>query len=65
MLSAAPAWEQIGRRLFPAFGGVVMIEVAKEIYAGQITGKRNPKRTFALAPPGGGTNRSHRVNDQL
>lgn len=60
MLSAAPAWEQIGSRLFPAFGGVVIIEVAKEIYAGQITGKRATKRTFALAPPGRGTNRAQR-----
>jgi len=56
MLSAAPAWEQIGRRLFPAFGGVVMVEAAKEIYAGQLTAKRETRRAFALAPPGG-TNR--------
>lgn len=40
MLSAAPAWEQIGHRLFPGFGGVVMVEAAKEIYAGQLQGKR-------------------------
>jgi len=40
MLSAAPAWEQVGHRLFPGFGGVVMVEAAKEIYAGQLQGKR-------------------------
>lgn len=40
MLSAAPAWEQLGHRLFPGFGGVVMVEAAKEIYAGQRQGKR-------------------------
>ena len=57
MLSAAPAWEQIGRRLFPAFGGVVMVEAAKEIYAGQLTAKRETRRAFALAPPGRGTSR--------
>lgn len=60
MLGAAPAWEQIGSRLFPAFGGVVMIEAAKEIYAGQLAGERTTRRAFALAPPGGGTNRAHR-----
>jgi len=63
MLSAAPAWEQIGRRLFPAFGGVVMVEAAKEIYAGQPAGERSTQRAFALAPPGGGTNRAHRDHD--
>jgi hypothetical protein len=57
MLSSAPAWEEVGRRLFPAFGGVVFIEVAKEIYAGQLTGKRASKRSFALAPPSGGQRR--------
>ena len=60
LLSAAPAWEQIGRRLFPGFGGVVMIEAAKEIYAGQLAGERETRRAFALAPPGSGTNRAHR-----
>jgi len=54
MLSAANAWEEVGRRLFPAFGGVVLIEVAKEIYAGQLTGERAQKRAFALAPPSSG-----------
>ena len=57
MLSAAPAWEEVGRRLFPGFGGVVMVEAAKEIYAGQLKGKRERKRSFALAPPGSGQNR--------
>ncbi|MCR4376496.1 MAG: methyltransferase type 11, partial [Rhodospirillales bacterium] len=59
MLSAANAWEEIGRRLFPAFGGVVLIEVAKEIYAGQLTGERATKRAFALAPPSGGGSQRH------
>lgn len=63
MLSSAPAWEQIGCRLFPAFGGVVMVEAAKEIYAGQLSAKRETRRTFALARPGSRTNRAHRSQD--
>lgn len=59
MLGSAPAFEQIGRRFFPAFGGVVVIEAAKEIYAGQLAGERQTRRAFALAPPGS-TNRAHR-----
>jgi SAM-dependent methyltransferase len=65
MLSAAPAWEQIGHRLFPAFGGVVMVEAGKEIYAGQLTEKRATRRAFAFAPPGKGTNRAHRKSDEV
>jgi len=57
VLSAARAWEEIGSRLFPAFGGVVMVEAAKEIYAGQIAVKKSPKHQFALAPPTGKSNR--------
>ena len=57
MLGAARAWEEVGRRLFPAFGGVVMIEAAKEIYAGQVAEERETRRAFALAPPGGGQSR--------
>ncbi len=63
ILGAAPAIEQLGRRLFPAFGGIVMVEAAKEIYAGQLTTEREPRRTYALAPPGGGTNRAHRKSE--
>lgn len=57
MLGAARPWEEIGQRLFPAFGGVVMIEAAKEIYAGQLTGERETRHRFALAPPSSGQGR--------
>jgi len=56
-LSAARAWEAVGSHLFSGFGGVVMIEAAKEIYAGQVTEKRSAKRRFSLAPPSSGPNR--------
>ncbi|MBF0250980.1 MAG: methyltransferase domain-containing protein [Alphaproteobacteria bacterium] len=58
ILGGAAAWEQVGRRVFPAFGGVVMIEAAKEIYAGQPVTQRVSKRAYALVPPSGGTNRA-------
>ena len=33
MLTAAPAWEQIGARWFQRFSGAIMIEAEKQIYA--------------------------------
>ncbi|MDX1710631.1 MAG: methyltransferase type 11, partial [Rhodovibrionaceae bacterium] len=33
ILRAAPAWERIGRRWFPRFAGVVMVEARKQLYA--------------------------------
>lgn len=33
LLTAAPAWEQIGRRWFPTFAGVILVEATKQIYA--------------------------------
>jgi SAM-dependent methyltransferase len=48
VLGSAPAWEQIGRRWFPTFGGVVMLEAAKEVYA--VTPLRLPKRRPRLVP---------------
>ena len=32
LLSAAPAWEEIGQRWFPTFAGVVVFEATKQIY---------------------------------
>ncbi len=33
---SAPAWERIGRRWFPTFGGVVMLEAGKQLYAANL-----------------------------
>ena len=33
IISSAPAWEKLGKRWFPAVGGVVSVEAEKEIYA--------------------------------
>lgn len=34
-LSTAPAWENMGRRWFPNFSGVLLLEVSKQIYAAE------------------------------
>lgn len=34
VLSAAPAWERLAGRWFPAFGGVNLVEASKQLYAG-------------------------------
>lgn len=34
LLRGADAWEEIGIRWFPQFGGVVMVEASKQLYAG-------------------------------
>jgi len=50
MLTGAPAWEKLGLRWFGTFGGVVMVEAGKQIYAtppGQ-TAKR--KRLYIPVP---------------
>jgi SAM-dependent methyltransferase len=41
ILRSAAAWERIGKRWFPTFAGVVLVEASKQIYA---------KPTLALAP---------------
>jgi SAM-dependent methyltransferase len=32
-LRSAPAWERVGKRWFPTFAGVVLVEATKQIYA--------------------------------
>jgi SAM-dependent methyltransferase len=49
ILRAAPAWERIGKRWFPTFAGVVLIEATKQIYA-KPTAARAPRRRLVYAP---------------
>jgi len=57
VLSSAPALEKICNRFFPTFGGVVMTEATKQIYAGQpvLEGRRQksyltlPKATHGIS----------------
>ncbi len=49
MLRAAPAWERIGKRWFPTFAGVVLIEATKQIYAKPVAA-RAPRRRLVYTP---------------
>jgi hypothetical protein len=48
MLRSASAVEEIGRRWFETFGGVVMVEAAKQIYAGSAVREAKGKRRSYL-----------------
>lgn len=49
ILRAAPAWERLGRRWFPTFAGVVLVEATKQIYA-KPAPARAPRRRLVYAP---------------
>lgn len=49
ILRSAPAWERLGRRWFPSFAGVVLVEATKQIYA-KPTLARAPRRRLVYAP---------------
>lgn len=49
VLRSAAAWERIGRRWFPTFAGVVLVEATKQIYAKPIA-TRVPRRRLAYNP---------------
>jgi SAM-dependent methyltransferase len=49
VLRSAPAWERVGKRWFPTFAGVVLIEAAKQIYA-KPAAARAPGRRLVYTP---------------
>jgi SAM-dependent methyltransferase len=49
MLRSAPAWERIGRRWFPTFAGVLLVEATKQIYA-KPAAARAPRRRLVYTP---------------
>ena len=49
MLRSAPAWERIGKRWFPTFAGVLMVEATKQIYA-KPAATRAPRRRLVYTP---------------
>ena len=49
MLRSAAAWERIGKRWFPTFAGVLMVEATKQIYA-KPAAARAPRRRLVYAP---------------
>lgn len=55
MLATAPMWEKLGQRFFNAFGGVNIVEAAKQLYAGTLVGAPSAeaataRRRFLTAP---------------
>jgi SAM-dependent methyltransferase len=56
VLRSAPAWERVGKRWFPTFAGVVLIEAAKQIYA-KPAAARVPRRRLVYAPATSGLSR--------
>ncbi|MHC8508408.1 MAG: class I SAM-dependent methyltransferase [Rhodospirillales bacterium] len=59
VFSGALAWERFGRRAFPAFGGVLMAEAAKQVYAQ--TSAAKPARRRVLTPLPGGLSQASRA----
>src|ERR1041385_953226 len=49
MLRSAAAWERIGKRWFPTFAGVLLVEATKQIYA-KPAAARVPRRRLVYAP---------------
>ena len=49
ILRSAAAWERIGKRWFPTFAGVVLVEATKQIYA-KPAPVRVPRRRLVYAP---------------
>lgn len=50
LLSAAPALENVGHRFFRRFGGVVIMEATKQIYAGSATEQAVKRPSMVAAP---------------
>lgn len=51
ILGSAPAWENVGYRLFPGFAGVCLVEATKQIYAGNTGLPAKAKRRTMVALP--------------
>lgn len=50
ILSSAPTWEQLGRRAFKTFSGVIMTEAVKQIYATGATPLKKRRRQYLPVP---------------
>lgn len=53
VIASAPAWEQVGQRLFPTFSGVLISEAGKQIYAATSDSNRaHGRRRYTATVPG-------------
>ena len=53
LLKVAPAIEQLGNRWFGGVAGVLLVEAAKQLYAGTaVRGEAEPKRAYVALPTG-------------
>lgn len=52
ILRAAPMWERLGRRFWPLFSGLIIVEAQKKLYQGLPVAARTSRRVFVpvLAP---------------
>jgi len=50
VLSSAPAWEQLGSRLFTSFSGVVITEAVKQIYAANPVPSTKRRHRYLAVP---------------
>src|SRR6266478_3196584 len=53
MLRSAAAWERIGKRWFPTFAGVLMVEATKQIYAKPAAARAPRPRLVYMPQPHG------------
>ncbi len=58
LIRGAAAWERLGRRWFPRFAGVVMIEASKQLYQRALPGRVRRHRPLLVPVPGGAVARS-------
>ena len=50
LMATAPAWERLGRRWFSRVAGVVLVEAAKQVYAGLPARRRRMRGRFIPLP---------------
>ncbi len=50
LLRSAMAWERIGRRWFPTFSGVIVVEASKQLYAASQSRERPRRRRPVVVP---------------
>lgn len=64
VLKSAPAWENLGARLFEGFAGVVMIEASKQIYQMSANRRVNRRGRPVLVPIGGMAHGTARIRSK-